>query len=87
MASLADAVEIDARLSSRAPVLFRTSSSSWRLSLNTMRLTSRSWRTRAVRANNAVLASMSSTIAPTRLHAILPPLRKKFSIPMIVARW
>ncbi len=84
MASLADALAIDDRLSSSAPVLFRTSSSSCRLSLNTMRLTSRSCRTRAVRANSAVLAAMSSRIAPMSPHAIFPPLRKKLSIPMVV---
>jgi len=41
IASLSD-VETVARLSSSAPVLFRTSSRSWTLSLNTIRLTSRS---------------------------------------------
>jgi hypothetical protein len=81
IASLLDVEPTCARLSSSAPVLFRTSSSSWTLSLNTIRFTSRSCRTSAVRAKSAVLAIMSSSTAPMRPQASVPPLRKKLRRP------
>ena len=71
-----------ARLSSSAPLLFRTWSRSSTLSLNTMRFTSRSWRTSAVRANSAELATMSNSTAPSRPQASSPPLRKNLIIPI-----
>src|ERR1035437_5470140 len=69
-------------LSWRAPLLFRTASSRWRLSLNTMRLTPRSGRTSAVRANGAVLPAMSSRTPPINPQARTPPLRKNLDMPI-----
>src|SRR6476661_10772732 len=70
-----------ARLSFSAPLARRTRSRSSTLSLNTIRLTSRSWRTSAVRAKSAVLAAMSSSTAPISPQARMPPLRKNLGTP------